>query len=210
MTLRSWVTGEAYAGGSGAPTCADVRQHPEDHGRKGNPERDPEYVHSQRLAVRRLARNTSGVAGGISVRDRSQPPNYPRAPAARPGRGRARDAHSCQVSGGAGGRALRRAPRHGLCEGILTNVRGLPRARRPIALIARGPCWLSVRAGSESGRVLYERMLQPGQRAGFAGARLWIRIGAPWNVDAFLDGKRVALPNTVGNVIVTRRGVRPL
>ncbi len=83
-------------------------------------------------------------------------------------------------------------------------------ARARIALIARGPCWLSVRAGSESGRVLYERMLQPGQRAGFAGARLWIRIGAPWNVDAFLDGKRVALPNTVGNVIVTQLGVRPL
>jgi cytoskeleton protein RodZ len=84
-------------------------------------------------------------------------------------------------------------------------------ARARITLIAsRGPCWLSVRAGSESGRVLYERVLQTGERAGFAGARLWIRIGAPWNVDATLDGKPVALPNALGNVLVTQRGLRPL
>jgi cytoskeleton protein RodZ len=84
-------------------------------------------------------------------------------------------------------------------------------ARARITLIAaRGPCWLSVRAGSESGRVLYERMLQTGERAGFAAARLWIRIGAPWNIDATLDGKPVALPNALGNVLVTQRGLRPL
>lgn len=90
-----------------------------------------------------------------------------------------------------------------------------PPARQPararITLVAaRGPCWLSVRAGSESGRVLYERMLQPGERAGFAATRLWIRIGAPWNIDATLDGKPVALPNALGNVLVTQHGLRPL
>lgn len=84
-------------------------------------------------------------------------------------------------------------------------------ARARITLVAaRGPCWLSVRAGSESGRVLYERMLQTGERARFAATRLWIRIGAPWNIDATLDGKAVALPNALGNVIVTQHGVRPL
>jgi cytoskeleton protein RodZ len=68
---------------------------------------------------------------------------------------------------------------------------------------ARGPCWLSVRVGSSAGRVLYERTLQPGQRAHFAGAHLWIRIGAPWNLDATLDGKPVQLPTSVANVVVT-------
>jgi Helix-turn-helix domain/RodZ C-terminal domain len=83
-------------------------------------------------------------------------------------------------------------------------------ARARITLVAaRGPCWLSVRAGSQSGRVLYERELQPGQRAGFARPRLWLRLGAPWNLDASLDGKPVRLPSTLGDVIVTKRGVRP-
>ena len=84
-------------------------------------------------------------------------------------------------------------------------------ARARITLVAaRGPCWLSVRAGSESGRVLYERMLQTGERAAFAATRLWIRIGAPWNIDATLEGKPVALPNALGNVLVTQRGIRPV
>src|SRR5919198_1209069 len=64
MILRSRVTREAYAGGSGAPTCADVRQHAEDDGGKGNPEEEPEPVHAEKLADRRLARNTLSVAGG--------------------------------------------------------------------------------------------------------------------------------------------------
>jgi cytoskeleton protein RodZ len=75
---------------------------------------------------------------------------------------------------------------------------------------ARGPCWLSVRRGSASGPLLYERMLEPGQHASFAGARLWIRIGAPWNLDARLNGKPAGLPRSLGDVIVTPRAVRSL
>lgn len=83
--------------------------------------------------------------------------------------------------------------------------------RAQIAFIAsRGPCWLSVRLGSSGGQVVYERTLQPGQRAQFGGKQLWIRIGAPWNVDATLNGKRVALPVSVADVIVTARALRSL
>jgi hypothetical protein len=92
-----------------------------------------------------------------------------------------------------------------------------PRAKPPqpaqaqIVLTAtRGPCWLSVRLGSPSGRVLYERTLEPGRRVRLAGARLWIRFGAPWNVDATLNGKRVPLPASVGDVMVTPGAVRSL
>ena len=76
--------------------------------------------------------------------------------------------------------------------------------RTEIAFVAaRGACWLSVRRGSSTGPVLYERTLQPGERAQFAGTHLWIRIGAPWNLDATLDGKRVRLPTSVADVVVT-------
>jgi cytoskeleton protein RodZ len=86
-----------------------------------------------------------------------------------------------------------------------------PPARAEIVLAAaRGPCWLSVRLGSASGRVLYERTLEPGRRRQFAGARLWIRLGAPWNVDATVNGKRVPLPASVGDVMVTPGSVRSL
>jgi Helix-turn-helix domain/RodZ C-terminal domain len=89
-------------------------------------------------------------------------------------------------------------------------TRAAPKPKRAqLGFVAtRGPCWLSVRLGSSSGRVLYERTLQPGQRAQFAGAHLWIRIGAPWNLDASLNGTRVQLPTSVANVVVTPSRLR--
>jgi hypothetical protein len=81
--------------------------------------------------------------------------------------------------------------------------------RARIALVAtRGPCWLSVRLGSDTGRLLYERTLEQGQAVGFSGPRLWIRIGAPWNLDATLNAKRVQLPGSIGNVVATPRGLQ--
>jgi len=63
-----------------------------------------------------------------------------------------------------------------------------------------------VRLGSDTGRLLYERTLEQGQAVAFSGPRLWIRIGAPWNLDATLNGKRVQLPGSIGNVVATPRG----
>jgi hypothetical protein len=84
---------------------------------------------------------------------------------------------------------------------------GPPLPHTRIALMAtRGPCWLSVRFGSDTGKLLYERTLEQGQTVGFSGPRLWIRIGAPWNLDATLNGKRVQLPGSLGNVVATPRG----
>jgi hypothetical protein len=81
--------------------------------------------------------------------------------------------------------------------------------RARISLMAtRGPCWLSVRLGSDTGRLLYERTLEQGQAVGFSGLNLWIRIGAPWNLDATLNGKPVQLPGSLGNVVATPRGLQ--
>ena len=76
-----------------------------------------------------------------------------------------------------------------------------------IALAAsRGRCWLSVHIGSAVGRSVFERTLEPGQTARFVSKRLWIRFGAPWNVDATLNGKPLQLPSSTASVVVTATG----
>jgi len=82
----------------------------------------------------------------------------------------------------------------------------VPAVARLVIVAARGPCWLSVRIGSEQGLSLYERTLDQGASVRFVSKRLWIRIGAPWNVDARLNGHAVALPARTGNVVVTPAG----
>jgi len=83
-----------------------------------------------------------------------------------------------------------------------------PQLARIVLIAARGECWLSVRLGSETGRPIYERMLEPGQTARFVGTRFWMRVGAPWNVDATLNGARAQLPASTGNVVVTAHGLQ--
>jgi cytoskeleton protein RodZ len=80
---------------------------------------------------------------------------------------------------------------------------------RLVVAASRGDCWLSVRAGSREGPVLYEGMLRKGDSRRFARKRLWLRIGAPWNLEAKLNGRALRrLPADTGNVFVTRGGFR--
>lgn len=76
--------------------------------------------------------------------------------------------------------------------------------------VTQGPCWLSVRQRSEHGRQLFEGTLEPGDSRRFAAGPLWIRIGAPWNLEASRAGRRLSLPQTVANVVVTASGIRTL
>jgi len=83
--------------------------------------------------------------------------------------------------------------------------------RPPLTLTAsHGSCWLSVHLGSGSGKTVYEGTLQPGETVRF-GLRspLWIRIGAPWNVEAVIGSRSMtaSLPALTGNVLVSRGGV---
>jgi cytoskeleton protein RodZ len=78
---------------------------------------------------------------------------------------------------------------------------------RIVLAASRGRCWLSVHSGSAAGRSVFERTLQPGQSARFVSRRLWIRIGAPWNLDATLNGKSVQLPASTASVVVTPTGI---
>lgn len=86
-------------------------------------------------------------------------------------------------------------------------------AARPTHLLlrARGPCWLLIRADSAAGPVLYEATLEAGGVLRYTLApgrpRLWLRIGAPWNLELSLNGKpATALPPGPGNVLVDRSG----
>lgn len=73
-----------------------------------------------------------------------------------------------------------------------------------VLLVARGPCWVEAHAGGArtGARVVY-RTLQTGERIRLRGRRFWLRLGAPRNLDAFAGGRRLALPRTTGNVVVT-------
>jgi hypothetical protein len=76
----------------------------------------------------------------------------------------------------------------------------------------RGSCWLWIRVGSKAGPTIFQKTMQQGQtlRLGLH-QRLWIRMGAPWNVDARLGRRLVtrALPSATGNVLASDAGLRP-
>jgi cytoskeleton protein RodZ len=78
---------------------------------------------------------------------------------------------------------------------------------RIVIVASRGPCWLAVRKGTATGPQVFERTLQPGERARFVAKRLWIRFGAPWNTDATLNGKTVRLPAVTADVLVSAAGI---
>jgi len=65
---------------------------------------------------------------------------------------------------------------------------------QPAALViraTRGDCWLLVRRGDASGAVVYQGTLQQGTSMKFSAPSLWVRFGAPWNVDAARGGKPI-------------------
>jgi transcriptional regulator with XRE-family HTH domain len=75
----------------------------------------------------------------------------------------------------------------------------------------RGSCWLDVHAFTASGKLIYTGTLAEGGTLRFSLRRpLWIRLGAPRNLDATIAGKpAVGLPTQTANVVVTRTGIRP-
>jgi Helix-turn-helix domain len=83
-----------------------------------------------------------------------------------------------------------------------------PRHREPQALVlvaARGSSWIEAHAGSRAGPLLYRSTLATGRRLRLPAARLWLRLGAPWNLEARLGGRRIVLPSKVANVVITPR-----
>ena len=75
----------------------------------------------------------------------------------------------------------------------------------------RGRCWLLVRSADAAGPVLYEQVLAQGASLRLrVGNGLWVRFGAPWNVDLSVAGRQLAgMPTAPANVLVTKTGIAP-
>lgn len=87
-----------------------------------------------------------------------------------------------------------------------------PAAAIQLVLRASGPCWLWIRAGSTLGPVVYDGTLTAGRTLRYTltprRQRLWVRIGAPWNLAVLLDGRSASgLPPGPGNILITRHGI---
>jgi cytoskeleton protein RodZ len=74
----------------------------------------------------------------------------------------------------------------------------------------RGSCWLLVRVGSATGPTIYQQTLPSGRTLRFGlRRRLWIRLGAPWNIDATIGRNPLTLPSHISDVLATAAGLRP-
>jgi len=85
------------------------------------------------------------------------------------------------------------------------------RAAVVVLSAAHGDCWLAARIGSRGGPIAYEGFLRRGRTLRLGLARtLWLRLGAPWNVDLRVAGRNATLAagSRPVNVIVSRRGIR--
>jgi cytoskeletal protein RodZ len=81
-----------------------------------------------------------------------------------------------------------------------------------VVVATRGNSWLWVRSGSASGPTVYQGTLLQGKTlpVSLKKGSVWIRIGDPPSVDVRLGGKLVhGLPTQAGNVLLTRRGLKP-
>lgn len=70
----------------------------------------------------------------------------------------------------------------------------------------RGDSWLSIRAGSSTGRVLYEGLLTRGRILRYRAPRLWVRFGAAANVDVRVGQRKTRLPFGTADVLLDRSG----
>jgi hypothetical protein len=82
---------------------------------------------------------------------------------------------------------------------------------RAVVVASRGNSWLWVRRGA-NGPTVYQGTLLQGKTlpVNLKDGPVWIRIGDPSSIDVRLGGKLMhGLPTQVGNVLLTRRGLKP-
>jgi cytoskeleton protein RodZ len=82
---------------------------------------------------------------------------------------------------------------------------------RAVVVASRGNSWLWVRSSSAAGPTVYQGTLLQGKTlpVNLKRGPVWIRIGDPTSIDVRLGGKLVhGLPTQVGNVLLTRHGIR--
>jgi cytoskeleton protein RodZ len=87
------------------------------------------------------------------------------------------------------------------------------RRARLVLTAVQGDCWMQVRAGGVNGKLLFEGTVEESQTQRFLKyKRLWLELGAPGNLNAKLNGRRVQnWPTESAVVVVTAaQGVRTI
>lgn len=87
-----------------------------------------------------------------------------------------------------------------------------PLPSRAQIVASRGNSWIEVRHRGLTGKLIYEGMLTKGRTlpVKLTNGPVWVRLGLPTNLEIRLGGKVMhGLPTQVGNVLLTRRGLRP-
>ena len=87
------------------------------------------------------------------------------------------------------------------------------RRAKLVLTAVRGGCWMQVRAGGVNGKLVFEGTVEQGQTQRFVKyKRLWLELGAPGNLNAKLNGRRVQnWPRQSAVVVVTAaQGVRTI
>ncbi len=87
-----------------------------------------------------------------------------------------------------------------------------PLPTRAVLVASRGDCWLWVRSGGANGPTVYEATLAQGKTLPISLKKgpVLIDVGNPPVLDVRLGGKLVhGLPAQPGNVLLTRRGLKP-
>jgi hypothetical protein len=79
-------------------------------------------------------------------------------------------------------------------QGSSTAGETAPQLVTVVVTATRGDCWVSARAGSESGRVLEERILLQGESVRLRARRVWLSLGASSNVDVLVDQQPREVP----------------
>ena len=80
-----------------------------------------------------------------------------------------------------------------------------------VVVASRGNSWLWIRSGGANGPTVYQGTLLQGKTlpVNLKRGSVWMRVGDPSNIQIRLGGKLVrGLPTQVGNVLLTRRGIR--
>lgn len=84
-------------------------------------------------------------------------------------------------------------------------------ASRAVLVATRGRVWLQVREGGASGPLLFEGTLDQGKTLPVKlSPKVWLRVGAPWNLDVRIGGKIAAgMPHQPSNLLITAAGITP-
>ena len=84
-------------------------------------------------------------------------------------------------------------------------------ATQAVLSAARGRVWMQVRSGSSTGTVIFEGILEQGRTLPVSlSPRVWLRVGAPWNLDVKIGGRvATGLPAQAGDVEITGSGLSP-